>query len=81
MRQDSTAYYVLPVDGTGNAIAQTVYLNPTWYTDNTVNSFVTGEPVTIAQDSLETITRKMRTAAKAWEYIVYKNRIMPPNKQ
>ena len=81
IRQDSTAYYVLPVDGTGNAIAQTVYLNPTWYTDSTVNSFVTGEPVTIAPDSLETITRKMRTAAKAWEYIVYKNRIMPPNKQ
>ena len=80
MRQDSTAYYVLPVDGTGKAIAQRIYLEPTWYND-TVNSFVTGEEVSVLPDTLEKITSKMRIAAKAWEYLVYKNKIMPPPKQ
>ena len=78
MRKDSMSYYVVPVDGDDPAIAQKVIMEPDWNTDDPADGFVTGIPVEVPEDSLVEIARKMRAAAKAWEYVVYLNKVMPP---
>ena len=53
-------------------------MEPDWNTDDPADGFVTGIPVEVPEDSLVEIARKMRAAAKAWEYVVYLNKVMPP---
>ncbi len=77
MRKDSMSYYVVPVEGTDPAIAQKVLLEPSWDTGNPVDGFVTGTPVDLPKDSLIEIARKMRAVARAWDYVVYRNKVMP----
>ena len=77
MRHDSMSYYIVPIEGTEPATAQKIPLDPSWDTDNPADGYVTGTPVELPKDSLQEISRKMRAAARAWDYIVYQNRIMP----
>ena len=81
MRTDSMSYYVVPVEGTDLAIAQKVIMEPDWNTDDPADGFVTGIAVDVPHDSLVEITRKMRAAANAWEYVVYLNKVMPPKSE
>ena len=77
MRKDSMSYYVVPVNGNTRATAQKVILEPSWNTDDPADGFVTGIPVDMSDEELDEIARKMRATAKAWEYVVYGNRVMP----
>jgi hypothetical protein len=77
MRHDSMSYYIVPIEGTELATAQKIPLDPSWDTDNPADGYVTGTPVDLPKDTLQEISRKMRAAARAWDYIVYQNRIMP----
>lgn len=77
LRQDSMSFYLVPVDGTEPATAQKIKLEPQWNTDDPADGFVTGTPVEMPADSLQEIARKMRAAAKAWEHLVFQNKIMP----
>jgi hypothetical protein len=74
------AYYIHPVNGTEPAIVQKILLSPTWNTDDPSEGFTTGEIVETPIEKRKEIARKMRAAANAWNYIVYSNRIMPPEK-
>lgn len=80
MRKDSLAYYIHPVNGTEPAIVQKILLSPTWNTNDPSDGFTTGEIVETPIEKRKEIARKMRAAANAWNYIVYSNRIMPPEK-
>lgn len=77
MRQDSTAYYITPVNSQEPAIAQKIPLTPSWDTSNPSDGFITGAPFQLPREKRTEIARKMRAAAKSWEYIIYKNRLMP----
>ena len=78
MRSDSMSYYIFPVEGTDPAVAQKVLLDPTWDTTNPADGFVTGTPVELPKDSLNEIARKMRAIARAWNFVVHQNKVMPP---
>ena len=79
-RMDSLAYFT-GMDDTEPATVRTASWNADWDVSRPVEGFVSGKPVAAlpagtSEDLAET-TRKMRAAAHAWEYVVYKNRLMP----
>lgn len=77
MRKDSTAYYLVPVQGNTSAIARQIVLQPTWDTSDPSDGFVTGNATTESDEKILEITKQMRAVASAWSYVVYTNKIMP----
>jgi Phosphoglycerol transferase and related proteins, alkaline phosphatase superfamily len=80
MWEDSLTYYITPLKSDEPAIALKSYLEPTWDTTQLVNGFSQAAPIEIPKEQIEAKTATMRAAAKAWEYVIYKNLLMPPRK-
>lgn len=78
--EDSLTYYITPLKSDEPAIALKSYLEPTWDTTQLVNGFSQAAPIEIPKEQIEAKTATMRAAAKAWEYVIYKNLLMPPRK-
>ena len=75
-RIDSLAYFA-GLDDAEPATVRTASWNADWDVSRPVEGFVSGKPVTSAPEGLAKTTRKIRAAAHAWEYVVYKNLLMP----
>ena len=79
-RMDSLAYFT-GMDDTEPATVRTASWNADWDVSRPVEGFVSGKPVAALpegnSEDLSGITKKMRAAAHAWEFVVYKNRLMP----
>ena len=77
MWRDSMTYYISPIKGDNQAIALKSYLEPTWDTTQRVNGFTQASPIDIPAEALEEATKTMRAVSDAWQYIIYKNKLMP----
>ena len=79
-RIDSLAFFAGMDDATP-ATVRTASWNADWDVSRPVEGFVSGKPVAALPASnsgdLSGITKKMRAAAHAWEFVVTKNKLMP----
>lgn len=55
------------------------YLTPSWDVSLPVAGYVSGVPFALPDEEKEKAALKMRAAAKAWQYVVYSNLLMPPS--
>lgn len=79
MHEDSVGYYLInPVGGVEPAHSLKWNSEPAWDTTKPVEGFVLGAPVKLPDQMIQEKTAQMRAVAKAWDYLVYQNRIMPP---
>lgn len=77
MITDSVTYIANIQDSTLVSAFETV-LEPTWDTSHPVEGFVTGKVIENAAAKYAETFRKMRAAGHAWEYVINKNKLLPP---
>jgi hypothetical protein len=75
-RIDSLAFFAGMDDATP-ATVRTASWKADWDVSRPVEGFVSGRSVTVDEKLLAETTAKMRAAARAWEFVVTKNRLMP----
>lgn len=79
MRNQDLTFYVSMEDDAEWAVFGTM-VSPEWDTSHPVEGFMAGRKLTSVPATAEEMSRKVRAAAFAWEYIVNQNRLMPPRK-
>lgn len=79
MITDSVTYIANIQDSTLVSAFETV-LEPTWDTSHPAEGFVTGKVIENAAAKYAETFRKMRAAGHAWEYVINKNKLLPPKK-
>jgi len=77
MITDSVTYIANIQDSTLVSAFETV-LEPTWDTSHPAEGFVTGKVIENAAAKYAETFRKMRAAGHAWEYVINKNKLLPP---
>ena len=77
MITDSVTYIANIQDSTLVSAFETV-LEPTWDTAHPAEGFVTGKVIENAAAKYAETFRKMRAAGHAWEYVINKNKLLPP---
>ena len=75
-RIDSLAFFAGMDDATP-ATVRTASWKADWDVSRPVEGFVSGRSVTVDEKLLAETTAKMRAAARAWEFVVTKNKLMP----
>ncbi|SHK85371.1 LTA synthase family protein [Fibrobacter sp. UWEL] len=76
MRNLGYTYYVNMEDESEWTVFGTM-ANPDWDTSHPVEGFVSARKLTSAPARAEEISREIRAAAFAWEYVVNNNKLMP----
>ena len=80
MREDSTTYFFPQFSKSTSIIAYRALLEPSWDTDKPVSGYTSGKAIDLSTDEHQKIVKQMQAAAKAWEYTVHTNHLMPDNK-
>ena len=80
MREDSTTYFFPQFSKSTSIIAYRALLEPSWDTDKPVSGYTSGKAIDLSTDERQKVVKQMQAAAKAWEYTVHTNHLMPDNK-
>ena len=79
MREDSLSYFVSLADNEMASVRRASF-EPEWDFSHPVEGFVAGASVAEPPANLEATTSTVRAAARAWDYVVHKNMLMPSSK-